>query len=74
LSASDDQGVRGLEYRLPNQTTWTRYQQPFELAAQATLIVRAVDINGNTEGSRAWTAPPINQPTYKLFLPFVIRN
>jgi len=74
LSASDDQGVRGLEYRLPNQTTWTRYQQPFELAAQATLIVPAVDINGNTEGSRAWTAPPINQPTYKLFLPFVIRN
>ncbi len=74
LSATDNQAVRGLEYRLPTQTTWSRYNQPFEVAAQTTIIVRAVDINGNTEGSRAWTAPSINQPAYMVFMPFVIRN
>ena len=76
LSATDDRGIRGLEYRLPNQTSWTRYNLPFELEPNATIIVRAVDINGNTEGSRAWVAPPINQPPapHVVFMPFTIHN
>lgn len=74
LSATDNRSVRGLEYRLPSQTTWTRYNQPFEVAPETTIIVRAVDINGNTEGSRAWTAPANNQPPSVVFMPFVTLN
>ncbi|WP_054536008.1 SGNH/GDSL hydrolase family protein [Herpetosiphon geysericola] len=72
LSAIDNRGVRGLEYRLPSETTWTRYSQPIAVANQATLIVRAVDINGNTEGSRAWTVPAA--ASYRVFMPFVKLN
>ncbi|MBM7843520.1 SGNH/GDSL hydrolase family protein [Herpetosiphon giganteus] len=72
LSATDDRGVRGLEYRLPSQTTWTRYTQPIAVADQTTIIVRAVDINGNTEGSRAWSVPAA--ATYTVFMPFVKLN
>ena len=52
LRASDDVGVSGIEYRT-TPTTWLRYTAPFLLAANETLIYRAVDVNGNIEGSHA---------------------
>ena len=51
LRASDDVGVSGIEYRTTN--AWLRYTAPVLLADNETLIYRAVDVNGNIEGSHA---------------------
>ena len=69
ITGTDNVGVRGFEYRLSNQTTWTRYIQSFTIPAGTSVIVRGVDVNGNTEGSQAWTAPTLNS----VALPLVVR-
>jgi lysophospholipase L1-like esterase len=53
LSATDDAGVAGIEYRLGGG--WTRYTGPVALAPGTTLTYRAVDVNGNVEAAKAAT-------------------
>jgi lysophospholipase L1-like esterase len=48
ISATDDAGVAGVEYRLGG-ASWTRYTGPVRLTPGATLTYRAVDVNGNSE-------------------------
>jgi lysophospholipase L1-like esterase len=52
LSAHDKRGVRGLEYRIGG-STWVAYVAPIPLAPGATLIYRAVDVNGNFSAPKA---------------------
>lgn len=54
LSATDNVAVRGHEYRREGDTGWTRYDEPVALPDGETLIFRAVDVNGNIEGSRSF--------------------
>ncbi|MGH3105425.1 MAG: GDSL-type esterase/lipase family protein [Gaiellaceae bacterium] len=54
LTASDNVGVAGIEYRLGNGA-FTRYTAPVPLAAGATLTYRAVDVNGNVEATKTMT-------------------
>ena len=51
LSAVDDRGVAGIEYRLA-RARWTRYTGPVVVPTARALEYRAVDVNGNTERSR----------------------
>jgi hypothetical protein len=51
VTASDNVGVAGIEYRFPGGG-WTRYDGPIALAAGQTVDVRAVDVNGNIEASQ----------------------
>jgi lysophospholipase L1-like esterase len=67
ISASDDAGVAGIEYRLA-AGPWQRYQSPLSVAADAEVIYRAVDSNGNIEGSRMALIL-----TKHIFLPLVIK-
>jgi lysophospholipase L1-like esterase len=67
ISASDNAGVAGIEYRL-GAGPWQRYQSPLTVANDAQVIYRAVDINGNIEGSRMALIL-----TKHIFLPFVIK-
>lgn len=50
ITASDDVGVRGIEYRIGGGS-WTRYTAPFT-AAGSVVAYRAVDVNGNLEATR----------------------
>jgi lysophospholipase L1-like esterase len=68
ISATDNAGVAGIEYRL-GAGPWQRYQSPLTVAADAEVIYRAVDINGNIEGSRKALIL-----TKHIFLPFVTRS
>jgi lysophospholipase L1-like esterase len=52
LSATDDVGVAGIEYRV-GSGGWTRYTAPVALAPGTTLTYRAVDVNGNLEETKA---------------------
>ena len=54
LTASDESGVSGIEYRL-NGGPWMRYAGPIPLGAGSTLVYRAVDVNGNNEPARTLT-------------------
>jgi lysophospholipase L1-like esterase len=50
LSASDNVGVAGIEYRL-GSGSYTRYTGPVFVPAGVTMTYRAVDVNGNVEAS-----------------------
>lgn len=50
LSATDAAGVSGIEYRL-GAGPWQRYVSPLALSVGAELTWRAVDVNGNVEGT-----------------------
>jgi lysophospholipase L1-like esterase len=52
LTATDDVGVAGIEYRLASSGPFTRFAGPVALAQGATLTYRAVDVNGNVEATR----------------------
>lgn len=52
LTATDDVGVAGLEYRFASSGAYTRYTGPVALAPGATLTYRAVDVNGNVEATK----------------------
>jgi lysophospholipase L1-like esterase len=52
LTASDDRGVSGIEYRLA-AGSWTRYVGTTLVATGQTLTWRAVDVNGNTEATKS---------------------
>jgi hypothetical protein len=54
LTATDDVGVAGIEYRLPGGL-YIRYAGPLVLASGTTLTYRAVDVNGNVEATRTLT-------------------
>jgi lysophospholipase L1-like esterase len=54
LTATDDVGVAGIEYRL-NLGLWQRYTGPLFLAAGSNIRFRAVDVNGNTETTQVLT-------------------
>lgn len=66
LSASDNVGVAGIEYRL-NNGNWKRYTSPLTVPFSARLAYRAVDINGVNEPTRF-----IQRQT--VFLPFIHKN
>jgi lysophospholipase L1-like esterase len=51
LSATDNVGVAGIEYKL-DAGGWTRYSAPVALAPGSTLTYRAVDVNGNIEATK----------------------
>ncbi len=50
LSATDDVGVSGIEYRL-NRGPWQRYSSALLLQGGSELRFRAVDVNGNSEST-----------------------
>jgi lysophospholipase L1-like esterase len=52
ITATDNVGVRGIEYRLA-AGGWTRYTGPVLLAPGEELTWRAVDVNGNAEATQA---------------------
>jgi lysophospholipase L1-like esterase len=52
LSASDNAGVSGIEYRIGSATAWTRYTDPVTVPAGSSITFRAVDVNGNTEATQ----------------------
>ncbi len=54
LTALDNVGVAGIEYRL-NNGPYTRYAGPVSVPQGSTLIYRAVDVNGNVEPDRVFT-------------------
>jgi lysophospholipase L1-like esterase len=54
LSASDDRGVAGIEYRL-GTGSYTRYTGPFLAPSGVEITYRAVDVNGNVEASHTLT-------------------
>jgi hypothetical protein len=54
VTATDDVGVAGVEYR-PAGGGWIRYTEPVALAAGQAVDVRAVDVNGNIEASHTIT-------------------
>jgi len=56
LSATDNVGVSGIEYKL-GASAWTVYTAPVFVANGSTLTWRAVDVNGNLEATHALTAP-----------------
>ncbi len=55
LTATDPQGVSGIEYRLKSRHAWARYTHPVTLVGGQTLTWRAVDVNGNAEASHSLT-------------------
>jgi len=54
VTATDNVGVSGLEYRFAGGS-WVRYTGPVALAAGQAVDVRAVDVNGNIEASQTIT-------------------
>lgn len=55
LTATDDVGVAGIEYRL-NLGAWQRYSGAFLLQSGDSIRFRAVDVNGNTEATHVLAA------------------
>jgi lysophospholipase L1-like esterase len=51
LTAGDDVGVAGIEYRL-GSGPYVRYSGPFAIASGTTVVFRAVDVNGNVEAAQ----------------------
>ncbi|HYF65219.1 MAG TPA: hypothetical protein VD886_20495, partial [Herpetosiphonaceae bacterium] len=68
LSASDSAGVAGIEYRL-GEGPWLRYQAPLTVDGATAVVYRAVDVNGNIEGSRA-----VVFSTQRIYLPLIIKQ
>ncbi|HET7568066.1 MAG TPA: hypothetical protein VFJ91_08760 [Gaiellaceae bacterium] len=56
LSATDPEGVAGIEYRFAAKGPWTRYAKPLAPKKGTTLTWRAVDVNGNVEASHSLRA------------------
>jgi lysophospholipase L1-like esterase len=54
ISATDNVGVSGVEYRLAGGA-WTRYVGSVTVPAGTTLTWRAVDVNGNVEATHTLT-------------------
>lgn len=54
ITASDDVGVAGVEYRL-GAGSWTRYAGPVSVGPGTELTWRAVDVNGNSEATQTLT-------------------
>ncbi|MFL5935595.1 MAG: GDSL-type esterase/lipase family protein [Gaiellaceae bacterium] len=52
LSAVDNVGVSGIEYRLGAATAWSRYTVAVAVPAGSSITFRAVDVNGNTEATQ----------------------
>jgi hypothetical protein len=52
LSATDNAGVSGIEYRLGAATAWTRYTAPVSVPAGSSITFRAVDVNGDIEATQ----------------------
>ncbi|MFL5733545.1 MAG: SGNH/GDSL hydrolase family protein [Chloroflexia bacterium] len=57
LSASDNVGVSGIEYKLDGGP-YTRYDRGIPLNPGSTLTYRAVDVNGNVEASHTLQPQP----------------
>ena len=55
LTATDPQGVSGIEWRTKPRHTWRRYTRPVTIVRGQTLTWRAVDVNGNVEASHSLT-------------------
>jgi lysophospholipase L1-like esterase len=55
LTATDDVGVAGIEYRL-DLGEWQRYTAPFALVTGSNIRFRTVDVNGNIEATQSLTA------------------
>ena len=55
LSATDNAGVSGIEYRLGSATAWTRYNAPVTVPTGTSITFRAVDVNGNSEATQTLT-------------------
>lgn len=55
LSATDNAGVAGIEYRLGAATAWTRASGTVVVAAGTAITWRAVDVNGNIEATQTLT-------------------
>jgi len=55
LTASDNAGVSGIEYRLGAATAWMRYTGPVTVPAGGSITFRAVDVNGNIEATQTLT-------------------
>ncbi len=55
LSATDNVGVSGIEYN-SNAGPWTRYTAPVFVPTGSSIIVRAVDVNGNSGATQLITA------------------
>jgi lysophospholipase L1-like esterase len=51
LTAHDDAGVAGIEYKLGRNNAWLRYHSPVHLSPKTGLTWRAVDVNGNIEAT-----------------------
>ncbi len=56
LSATDNVGVSGIEYRLGAATAWKRYTAPVTVPSGTTITFRAVDVNGNIEATQTLAA------------------
>ncbi|MDQ3266806.1 MAG: GDSL-type esterase/lipase family protein [Myxococcota bacterium] len=54
LSSTDDVAVRGIEFHVTGDSRWARYDVPLSLSEGATLVFRAVDINGNIEAAQQY--------------------
>jgi lysophospholipase L1-like esterase len=55
LTASDNAGVSGIEYRLGAATAWTRYTGTVTVPPATSITFRAVDVNGNIEATQTLT-------------------
>ena len=56
LTASDNAGVSGIEYRL-GANGYRRYTGPIRVWRGQTLVYRAVDVNGNSEATKTLSLP-----------------
>jgi len=52
LSAVDNVGVSGIEYRVGAATAWTRYTAPVSVPAGSSITFRAVDVDSNIEATQ----------------------
>ncbi|MHB8376487.1 MAG: OmpL47-type beta-barrel domain-containing protein [Dehalococcoidia bacterium] len=57
LSATDNVGVSGIEYKIGGGA-WVRYVSAVFVANGSTITYRAVDVNGNIEATHTLTASP----------------
>lgn len=55
LTATDDAGVAGIEYRI-GSGPYKRYTKPVTVHTGRTITWRAVDVNGNSEATQSHTA------------------
>jgi len=56
LSAGDDRGIAGIEYRLDG-SPYTSYSGPILVGHGSTILYRAVDVNGNIEAAHLLQLP-----------------